>query len=128
VILDLNASFPNGLLLLVLENSPEVPDIDGQANNWQNSSMVALAVLHEAEGEVALTVGDIEPPAEMTLLFEGILNSTRKEIEIWNVYAETLAKFKISSTRFSIKLWGDDPRQASKVFLQFFDANPKLAK
>ncbi|MDR6506068.1 hypothetical protein J2805_001756 [Arthrobacter oryzae] len=36
------SSCPNALMLLIAEDEPSVPDIDGIANLWQSESMLAL--------------------------------------------------------------------------------------
>lgn len=124
---ELVTPFPNALLYLVLEDDPEVPDIDGLANSWQTRSMVAQAVLHDAEGQVRLTVGDGPPKEGMTLLFEDVLHSSRQRVEVWNVYIEVLAAFQVDEEDISVRIWGDDPRQASEVHIQFLSGNPTLA-
>lgn len=60
---ELTTPFPNALMYLVLEDDPEVPDIDGLANLWRTESMVAQAVLHDAEGQVHFTVSDSLVPS-----------------------------------------------------------------
>lgn len=89
--------------------------------------MVAQAVLHDAEGQVRLTVGDGPPKEGMTLLFEDVLHSSRQRVEVWNVYIEVLAAFQVDEEDISVRIWGDDPRQASEVHIQFLSGNPTLA-
>lgn len=126
MIFDVTTPFPNGLLYLVLEDRPEVPDIDGVANLWQSPSMVAQSVIHDAEGEVHLTVSGSEPAApNMMLLFQGVLYSSRRELEIWNVYVESLARFRVNAGDFSVRMWGDDPRESSMIHIQFLSGNPE---
>ncbi|TQJ34952.1 hypothetical protein FBY36_2202 [Arthrobacter sp. SLBN-122] len=90
-------AFPNALLLFQTEDAPEVPDIDGIANKWQTSSMLALAVLHDAEGEVDLQICTDTPSTELLLLFDGRLRSTRKLVQLITVYLDTVANIRIPS-------------------------------
>lgn len=126
MIFELTTPFPNALMYLVLEDVPEVPDIDGIANLWRTESMVAQAVLHDAEGEVHLTVDQNEPEQSMTVLFQGVLHSSRRRVEIWNVYIESLARFRTEADNFLVKIWGNDPRQSSEIHVQFLSGNPEL--
>lgn len=121
---ELTTTFPNGLMYLVLEDDPEVPDIDGIANLWRTKSMVAHAVLHDAEGEVHFTVSDSSPKKDMTLLFQNVLHSSRLKLEVWNVYIGSLATFQMEAEDFSVRIWGDDPKQSSEVYVQFLSGNP----
>jgi hypothetical protein len=123
---ELTTHFPNGLMYLVLEDDPEVPDIDGIANLWRTKSMVAQAVLHDAEGEVQFTVSDSSPRKSMTLLFQDVLYSSRLKLEVWNVYIDSLATFQVEAEDFSVRVWGDDPRESSEVYIQFLSGNPSL--
>ena len=47
-LLKTTASYPNALMLLITEDDPTVPEIDGVANISQSESMLALAVQHDA--------------------------------------------------------------------------------
>ena len=123
---ELTTPFPNALMYLVLEDDPEVPDIDGIANLWRTESMVAQAVLHDAEGQVHFTVSDGPPTNPMTLLFQDVLHSSRQKLEVWNVYIESLATFQLGAQDFSVRVWGDDPRESSEVHIQFLSGNPAL--
>lgn len=123
---ELITPFPNGLMYLVLEDDPEVPDIDGIANLWRTKSMVAQAVLHDVEGEVQFTVSDSSPRKGMTLLFQDVLYSSRLKLEVWNVYIDSLATFQVEAEDFSVRVWGDDPRESSEVYVQFLSGNPTL--
>lgn len=123
---ELTTPFPNALMYLVLEDDPEVPDIDGIANLWRTESIVAQAVLHDAEGQVHVTVSDSPPKTPMTLLFQDVLHSSRQMLEVWNVYIESLATFQLGAQDFSVRVWGDDPRESSEVHIQFLSGNPAL--
>lgn len=123
---ELTTPFPNALMYLVLEDDPEVPDIDGIANLWRTKSMVAQAVLHDAEGQVHFTVNDSPPTKPLTLLFQDVLHSSRQKLEVWNVYIESLATFQLGAQDFSVRVWGDDPRESSEVHIQFLSGTPAL--
>ncbi|WP_426988450.1 hypothetical protein [Pseudarthrobacter sp. Y6] len=111
-------AFPNALLLFQTEDAPEVPDIDGVANKWQTSSMLALAVLHDAEGEVDLQIRTDTPSPKLFLLFEGRLRSTRKQVQLITVYLDTLANIRTSGEHLDLRVWGDDPRQPEVVIIE----------
>lgn len=113
-------------MYLVLEDDPKVPDIDGLANFWQTESMVAHAVLHDAEGQVHVTVSNSPPTKLMTLLFQDVLHSSRHRLEVWNVHIQSLAAFQLGAQDFSVRVWGNDPRESSEVHLQFLSGNPSL--
>jgi hypothetical protein len=123
---ELTTPFPNALMYLVLEDDPEVPDIDGLANLWGTESMVAQTVLHDAEGQVHLTISDKPPTNPMTLLFQEVLHSSRQKLEVWNVYIESFATFQLAAQDFSLRVWGNDARQSSEVHIQFLSGSPAL--
>lgn len=76
-------------MLLVTEDNPTVPEIDGAANIWQSESMLALAVQHDAEGDVELQITNETPSASnMALLFDGILPTGRRLVEVQTVYLD----------------------------------------
>jgi hypothetical protein len=53
--------------------------------------MLALAVQHDAEGEVELQItNDTPKESNMTLLFDGVLPTRRRRIEIQTVYLDRL--------------------------------------
>lgn len=110
--------FANALLLVQTEDDPEVPDIDGIANKWQTSSVLALAVLHDAEGEVDLQIRSDRPSKELLLLFEGTLRSTRKLVQLITVYLDTLANIRILGDHLDVRVWGNDPRQPEVVVIE----------
>ena len=111
-------AFANALLLVQTEDDPEVPDIDGIANKWQTSSVLALAVLHDAEGEVDLQIRSDRPYKELFLLFEGTLRSTRKLVQLITVYLDTLANIRILGDHLNVRVWGNDPRQPEVVVIE----------
>jgi hypothetical protein len=111
-------AFPNALLLIQTEDAPEVPDIDGIANKWQTSSMLALAVLHDAEGEVDLQIRTDTPSSELFLLFDGRLRSTRKLVQLITVYLDTVANIRIPGDHLDLRVWGDDARQPEVVIIE----------
>jgi len=115
------AAFPNGLLWLMSEDSKqiEVPDVDGVANFWSSTNAWGVAVQHDADGEVEVTVSK-DPPTNpaLALLHEGVLHSSRRLIDVETVYIDRIASFRASSTDARISIWGDDPRQPGQVHIQ----------
>lgn len=116
-----SVAFPNGLLWLMSEdnNQLEIPDIDGVANFWTSRNTWGVAVQHDAEGEVQISISD-SPPVDprLTLLHEGVLHSSRQLIEVQTVYIDTVARFQINCTEAPIRIWGDDLRQPERVHIQ----------
>ncbi|XAS67515.1 hypothetical protein V3C33_19180 [Micrococcaceae bacterium Sec5.7] len=96
-------AFPNALLLLQTEDAP-VPDIDGIANTWQTSSMLALAVLHDAEGTVDLQICTDTPSPDLLLLFDGRLRSTRNLVQLITVYLDTVANIRIPTDHVDVRV------------------------
>ncbi|NSX38933.1 hypothetical protein HTS88_21395 [Pseudarthrobacter oxydans] len=118
------ALFPNGLLWLMSEDGKqiEVPDVDGVANFWTSQNAWGIAVLHDADGTVQVSIGDSPPdgPA-LALLHEGVLHSSRQLIEVQTVYIEPIARFRTRSTDAGISIWGDDPGQPERIHIQCQD-------
>ena len=113
------ASYPNALMLLATEDDPTVPGIDGVANIWQSESMLALAVQHDAEGDVELQITNETPSASnMTLLYEGILPTGRRLVEIQTVYLDRITGIRTLTEELPLRIWGDDPRQPEHVVIE----------
>ena len=115
------AAFPNGLLWLMSEAGKElvIPDIDGVANFWSSHNAWGIAVQHDVDGEVRVSISDSPPndPA-LALLHEGILHSSRRLIEVQTVYIDRIASFHTSSIEVPLRVWGDDPGQPERVHIQ----------
>jgi hypothetical protein len=121
--------FPNGLMWLMSEDAREleIPDIDGVANFWTSHNAWGVAVLHDAEGAVDVSIGH-DPPADpsLALLHEGVLHSSRRQINVETVYIDRVACFRISSTDPTISIWGDDPRQPERIHIQCQDIDGEV--
>jgi hypothetical protein len=117
-------AFPNGLLWLMSEDSKqiEVPDVDGVANFWSTSNAWGVAVQHDADGEVQVSIGT-NPPEDPTLalLHEGVLHSGRRLINVETVYIDRIACIGTRSEDVRIRIWGDDPSQPEHVHIQCQD-------
>lgn len=113
--------FPNGLLWLMSEDGKElvIPDVDGVANFWASHNAWGVAVLHDADGAVEVSIG-LDPPADpsMTLLHEGVLHSSRRLINVETVYIDRVASFRTKSEDVAISIWGDDPGQPERIHIQ----------
>jgi hypothetical protein len=115
-------AFPNALLLLETEDDPEVPDVDGVANKWETASMLALAVQHDAEGDVDLRlVTTIPEEPELLLLFEGTLRSSRRLVQLITVYLDRIVGIRTLTQDLQLRVWGDDPRQPETVIVECLD-------
>lgn len=118
-LLKTTASYPNALMLLVTEDNPTVPEIDGAANIWQSESMLALAVQHDAEGDVELQITNETPSASnMALLFDGILPTGRRLVEVQTVYLDCVTGIRTLTEEPPLRIWGDDPRQPERVVIE----------
>lgn len=117
-------AFPNGLLWLMSEDNKElqIPEIDGVANFWTSSNVWGVAVQHDADGDVQVSIGT-EPPEDpaLALLHEGVLHSSRRLINVETVYIDRIASFHTSSTDARISIWADDPGQPERVHIQIPD-------
>lgn len=62
------AAFPNGLMWLMSEDKEQlqIPDVDGIANFWTSRNAWGVAVQHDAEGEMQLSIGR-QPPQDTSL-------------------------------------------------------------
>lgn len=122
-------AFPNGLLWLMSEAGKDlvIPDIDGVANFWSSQNAWGIAVLHDADGEVQVSIGDSPPddPA-LALLHEGVLHSSRRLINVETVYIDRVASFRTRSMGVAISIWGDDPRQPERVHIQCQDIDGEV--
>lgn len=114
-------AFPNALMWLMSEDDRElvIPDIDGVANFWTSQNAWGVAVQHDAEGEVNLTIGP-NPPQYPSLmrLHEGILHTGRRLIDVQTVYLDSVARFHTRTKDAAISIWGDDPGQPEYVHIQ----------
>ncbi|WP_324642425.1 hypothetical protein [Pseudarthrobacter sp. LT1] len=123
------AAFPNALMWLMSEDDQElvIPEIDGVANFWTSQNAWGVAVQHDAEGEVELTIGP-NPPEDPSLmqLHEGILHTGRRLIDVQTVYLDSIARFRTRSEDTPIRIWGDDPKQPEHVQIQCPDIEEML--
>lgn len=123
--------FPNGLMWLMSEDAREleIPDIDGVSNFWTSSNAWGVAVLHDAEGAVDVSIGH-DPPADpsLALLHEGVLHSSRRQINVETVYIDQVASFSTTSEDAAISIWGDDPGQPERVHIQCRDIDGEVAR
>ena len=118
-LLKTTASYPNALMLLITEDDPTVPEIDGIANIWQSESMLALAVQHDVDGDVELQITNETPSASnMTLLFDGILPTGRRLVEVQTVYLDRITGIRTLTEELPVRIWGDDPRQPEHVVIE----------
>ncbi|MFJ6272427.1 hypothetical protein QMY03_19055 [Arthrobacter sp. KFRI-F3372] len=117
-------AFPNALMWLMSEDHQElvIPDIDGVANFWTSKNVWGVAVQHDIDGPVTVTVGAEEPqdPALMPL-HEGILHTGRQLIDVQTVYLDSITRFKTNTQDAAIRIWGDDPGQPERVHIQCQD-------
>lgn len=117
-------AFLNGLMWLMSEDDKElvIPDVDGIANFWSSSNTWGIAVQHDADGElqVSLSAGPPDDPS-LKLLHEGILHSSRQLIEVQTVYIDRIARFRTRTAEVSISIWGDGPGQPERVHIQCQD-------
>ncbi|MEO5319165.1 hypothetical protein PV761_11345 [Arthrobacter sp. CC3] len=113
------ASYPNALMLLITEDDPTVPEIDRVSNIWQSESMLAIAVQHDAEGDVELQITNETPStSNMTLLFHGLLPTGRRLVEIQTVYLDRITGIRTLTQELPLRIWGDDPGQPEHVVIE----------
>ncbi|MHA7297683.1 hypothetical protein [Pseudarthrobacter sp. MDT3-1] len=123
-------AFPNALLWLMSEDSNQlqIPDIDGVANFWTSANVWGVAVQHDADGDVQVSIGTNPPEhPSLALLHEGVLHSGRQLIEVQTVYIDPVASFRTISTEVQISIWGDDPGQPERVHIQCKDIDGEVA-
>ena len=81
--------------------------------------MLALAVQHDAEGEVELQItNDTPKESNMTLLFDGVLPTRRRRIEIPAVYLDRVTSIRTLLEELPLRIWWDDPRQPERVVIE----------
>lgn len=123
-------AFPNALMWLMSEvdKQLQVPDIDGVANFWTSENVWGVAVQHDAEGDVHVTIA-ADPPVDpsLMLLHEGVLHSSRRLIEVQTVYLDTIARFHSKSADAPISIWGDDPGQPERIHIQCGDITGEVS-
>ena len=123
-------AFPNALMWLMSEvdKQLQIPDIDGVANFWTSENVWGLAVQHDAEGDVHVTIA-ADPPVDpsLMLLHKGVLHSSRRLIEVQTVYLDTIARFHSKSTDVPISIWGDDPGQPERIHIQCGDITGEVS-
>jgi hypothetical protein len=121
--------FPNGLMWLMSEENKEleIPDVDGVANFWTSHNAWGVAVLHDADGAVEVSISDSPPDdPSLALLHEGVLHSSRRLINVETVYIDRIASFRTRSTDPTISIWGDDPGQPERIHVQCRDIDGEV--
>ena len=124
-------AFPNGLLWLMSEdnNQLEIPDIDGVANFWTSRNTWGVAVQHDADGEVQVSISGSPPDdPRLALLHEGVLHSSRRLINVETVYIDRVASFRTTLEDVPISVWGDDPGQPERVHIQCRTLDGEVAR
>lgn len=122
-------AFPNGLMWLMSEDNKqlEIPDIDGVANFWSSHNAWGIAVQHDADGELQVSISDSPPDdSRLALLHEGVLQSSRRLINVETVYIDRIASFRTKLEDVPISIWGDDPRQPERVHIQCQDIDGEV--
>ena len=118
------APFPNALLWLMAEDDGNllIPDVDGVGSLWTSENAWGVAVQHDIDGPVTLTIGT-EPPDNpaLALLHDGALHSGRRHIEVQTVYLDNVATLRTRTEDPSISIWGDHPDQPELVHIQCQD-------
>ncbi len=120
-IFDSEVPFPNALMFLMSEDERlvEIPEIDGVANFWRTNTVLAQAVQHDIDGPIRLQIATTAPrELNMRPLYEGLMHSDRRALEIRNVYLERIFRFRTWSHDVKVSIWGDDPRQPERVLVQ----------
>ncbi|WP_459793230.1 hypothetical protein [Arthrobacter sp. AD-310] len=104
-----------------------IPDVDGIGSRWTSGNAWGVAVQHDADGPVTLTIGTGAPanPA-LALLHEGVLRSSRRLIEVQTVYLDSVITFRTGTEDAAISIWGDHPDQAECVHIQCQDIEEML--
>ena len=110
--------FPLGLVFLVLEDKSELPDIAGRRNLWRSPGVIAHTVLHDSECAVHLSAGDGRADGAPLLLFGDNVTSTRRRLEIWDVYLKRIASIPLADDRVRLMMWGNHPRQSGRIHIQ----------
>lgn len=112
------APFPLGLLYLMLDSEPEMPDIAGKAALWHTRSVIVTSVLHDSRGKVHLTVHADGPEEALTVLFDDVVASPRRRLELRDAYRHCMASFGLSDEEFPLKIWGDHVRNSRRIHVQ----------
>lgn len=114
-------AFPNALLWLMAEEPRElvIPDVDGMGNRWTSANAWGVAVQHNADGPVTLTIGAEAPDNPgLALLHDGILHSSRRLIEVQTVYLDSVATLRTATEDAAVSIWGDHPDQPEHVHIR----------
>ena len=122
-------AFPNALMWLMSEDNQElvIPDIDGVANFWTSQNAWGVAVQHDIDGPVTMTIAPTSPEdPSLMQLHEGLLHSSRRLIDVQTVHLDSIATFRVRTENAAISIWGDDPGQPEHVHIQCQDIEEML--
>lgn len=115
---------PNGIFFIGDPSARDFPDVDGVAGVWSTQEIVAVACLHEQEGEARITMGlaGEEVPGG-SLIFDGIIKTPHRKIDVTTVpqhptrlEAPILEQW-VSSENTRVQIWASDAKFPDEVFI-----------
>lgn len=115
---------PNGIFFIGDPSARDFPNVDGVAGVWSTQEVIAVACLHEQEGQARITMGlteDVKPVG--SLLFDGIIKTSRRRVEVTLVpqhptrQANPILEQPVRGERTRVRIWTNDPKYPDELFI-----------
>jgi hypothetical protein len=115
---------PNGIFFIGDPSARDFPDVDGIGGVWSTREIIAVACLHEQEGQAEITMGlaeELKPVG--SLLFEGNIETSRRQVEVTLVpqhptrQENPILAQSVPSERTRVRIWTNDPRWPDELFI-----------
>jgi hypothetical protein len=93
---------------------PEIDDRDQRI--WSTDSCIIIGSLCFMDGETELTISDEDVPPG-TPVFEGMLATPSKVLQVSTSEDETLLRCGVASHSTRVRVWTDHPSEPEKIFV-----------
>ncbi|MBI1372382.1 MAG: hypothetical protein GC159_06425 [Phycisphaera sp.] len=112
---ELYISPPNSLLLILDPSFGAIPEsIDGLIASTE--SCIAVGTLSAQDGETrAILTDEGAPPSDLTLAFEGEIETPSRRVAICNVHDETLVTIEKTAIRSRVRIYVNDDREPDYI-------------
>lgn len=108
---------PNSIFFLQDASGGRYPEIDQRyLRIWSTDSCIIIASLSFMDGETELIVSDEDVPSG-TPVFERLLETPSKVIEVFTSENETLMLCEVASNSTRIRVWTDHPSEPEHIFV-----------
>jgi hypothetical protein len=108
---------PNSIFFFQDASGGRYPEIDQRyLRIWSTDSCIIIASLSFMDGETELTVSD-EDAQPGTPVFERVLETPSKVIEVFTSENEILMRCEVASNSTRVRVWTDHPSEPEHIFV-----------